>query len=65
MMQNAKEMNARLRNPKTRTQTLIELGEWMKDTCLLFGVSPGVTYRCTATFLDGIAAEVKPDEDTQ
>jgi hypothetical protein len=51
-------INARLRNLATRNDALLEIGEWAKNTCVLFGTSPQTAYRIAAYFVEGIAREV-------
>lgn len=44
----------KLNDPEQRNQALAEIGEWVKDTCLLFGASPDVAFQVTAIFLRGL-----------
>lgn len=43
-------INARL----TREETLLELAEWVKDTCLLFGTSASLAYKIAIMFIAGL-----------
>ena len=54
-------VNARLRNPETRDETLLEIADWVRDTCLFFGTSAPLAYQLAALFISGLAREVKPE----
>ena len=56
------ELNKKLVNPKTRNEALIEIGEWVKNTCLMFGVSPNISFKVSGIFVEGIAQEVTPNK---
>lgn len=43
-------------NPSTREQVLDEIGNWVKDTCLLFGTTPSMAYQIAFIFVEGVAA---------
>jgi hypothetical protein len=46
-----------LANPATRDQALDAVGAWVKETCLLFGVSAATAYKLAWIFTEGLAAE--------
>ncbi len=61
-MRNPHAINARLKNPLTREETLLELAEWVKDTCLLFGTPASLAYRIASMFIGGLENEVPINE---
>lgn len=56
-------LNAKLTNPLTRQATLLELAEWVKDTCLLFGTSAYMAFKIADMFTYGIEREVPVNEN--
>lgn len=61
-MKNLHAINRHLRNSLIRDETLLEIAEWVKDTCLLFETSVPLTYRVASMFVDGLAREVSISE---
>lgn len=47
-----------LHNPVTRDQALADLGQWVIDTCLLFGCQPETAWQVAATFTRGLRKEL-------
>ena len=60
-MKNLHNINGNLRNPLTREETLLEVAEWVKDTCLIFGTSISMAYKVASMFVRGLASEVSVD----
>lgn len=56
-------INARLTNPLTREETLLELAEWVKDTCLFFGTSASLAYKIASMFIAGLEYDVPVNEN--
>ena len=46
-----------LEDPQTRNRALAELGQWVSDTCLLFGMDAGSAHRVSFIFVEGLQAE--------
>lgn len=51
---NLESIREDLKNPIKRRQALIRLGEWVKDTVLLFGGDPFTAFDVAAIFVQGI-----------
>lgn len=56
-----KTANARLRNPDTRQETLAELGDWVRDTCLAFGTGAELAQRVAWHFVAGLDRDIPVD----
>ena len=42
-------------------QKLDEYGDWVIQTCLMFGAEPVTAYNCAAAFVEGVTSEwLKP-----
>jgi hypothetical protein len=54
------QLKAELADPGTRQQALNELGQWAKDTCLLFGSEASTAYNVAATLVQGIQDSWEP-----
>ncbi len=53
-----------LANVATRERALDEIGQWAKDTCLMFGATPATAYQVAWLLTEGITSsweERKPD----
>lgn len=61
-MKTPHSLNARLTNPLTREKTLLELAEWVKSTCLLFGTSVYMAYKIADMFIAGLENDVPVNE---
>ncbi len=47
---------AQLKDEETRVQAIDEIGEWAKNTCLLFGSNPTTAYQVALILVEGISA---------
>jgi hypothetical protein len=48
-----------LHNPVTRDPALVTLGQWVIDTCLMFGCQPETAYEIAITFTRGLRKEIE------
>lgn len=48
-----------LHDPARRDQALVDLGQWVVDTCLLFGCQPETAWQVGAIFTRGLRRELK------
>lgn len=48
-----------LHDPDRRDQALIDLGQWVIDTCLLFGCRPELAWKVAMTFIIGLRRELE------
>jgi hypothetical protein len=51
-----------LHNSDIREQTLIALGQWVIDTCLVFGCRPELAWQVAATFIGGLRKELENEK---
>jgi hypothetical protein len=54
-----------LHNPDTRDQALVNLGQWVIDTCLVFGCRPELAWEVAAIFIRGLRMELEITEETK
>lgn len=48
-----------LHDPARREQALADLGQWVVDTCLLFGCRPETAWQVATTFTRGLRRELE------
>lgn len=48
----------KLHDTKTRDEAFSELGQWVIDTCLIFGCRPELAWRVASTFIEGLRKEL-------
>lgn len=48
-----------LHDPDRRDQALADLGQWVIDTCLIFGCRPELAWQVAATFTKGLRKELE------
>ena len=41
-------------DPATRRGAMIDIAEWVKESCLMFGATPSTAYEVAAIFLRGL-----------
>lgn len=46
-------------NPDTRDQALVALGQWVVDTCLVFGCRPELAWEVAIMFTKGLRKELE------
>lgn len=51
---NESDLRRRLAEPKERAEAAIEVGDWVRDLCLLFGASFDTSVTCGALFSIGV-----------
>lgn len=47
---------------ETRDRALIDIGQWVIDTCLLFGCLPELAWQIAALFVEGLRRELEAIE---
>lgn len=52
-----------LHDPDRRNQALTDLGQWVIDTCLIFGCQPEIAWQAAATFTKGLRRELESQND--
>lgn len=48
----------KLHNPDGRDEALLRLGQWVIDTCLIFGCRPELAWLVAAEFTKGLRLEL-------
>ena len=48
----------KLHNPDSRDEALSAIGQWVIDTCLLFGCRPELAWKVAAEFTKGLRLEL-------
>lgn len=52
-----------LDDPETRGLTLVELGNWVVETCLFFGTTPDTAYQAASLFIGGIRRSYEKERE--
>ena len=59
---NPNAINGLLHNPDSRDEALVTVGQWVIDTCLLFGCRPELAWEVAAEFTKGLRGEYNAKE---
>lgn len=51
-----------LHDPQTRDRGLVDIGQWVIDTCMVFGCRPELAYRVASLFVGGLRKDLEAPE---
>lgn len=53
---------AGLHNSRTRDRALIDIGQWVIDTCLVFGCRPELAWQVASIFVSGLRKDLEAEK---
>lgn len=51
-----------LRDPLTRNQALVDIGQWVIDTCMVFGCRPELAWEVAGMFVGALRRDLEAPE---